>query len=73
MIFQNKLDEILTMQALKNKRKVSKKILQPNPNQLSLEFLQMESEIEIHLPKHKIKLDTSALKHTERSVITLSL
>lgn len=61
------------MQAIKNKRKVTKKTLQPNPNQLSLEFFQQESEIELHLPKHKIKLDTSALTHTKRSVITLSL
>lgn len=61
------------MHALKNKRKVSKKTSLQNPNQLSLEFIKQESEIELHRPKHKITIDTTALTHTKRSVITLSL
>lgn len=61
------------MQALSNKRKVSKKSTSDNPNQLSLDFKQHESEIELHQPKQRIKLDPSIMTHSKRSMITLSV
>lgn len=61
------------MQEQKKKRKVSRRPLTENPNQLNLEFVKQESEIELHLPKQKIKLDTSVIAHTKRAMITLSV
>lgn len=61
------------MQLPRNKRKQIRKTLQPNPNQLSLDFINQESEIEIHLPKHEIKFNSLSTAHTRRAMITLSV
>ncbi|MCJ7552608.1 MAG: hypothetical protein MUO34_01880 [Ignavibacteriaceae bacterium] len=61
------------MQSSRNKRKLSRKATEQNPNQLNLDFIKQESAIEIHLPKQEIKLGTAAIAHTGRAMITLSV
>lgn len=61
------------MQVQRQKRKVSRRTITENPNQLSFEFTIQESEIELHRPKQKIKLDTSVRATSKRAMITLSV
>lgn len=60
------------MAAKKTKRKVTKKVLQPNPNQLSLSFTESENPIELRLPKPKINYESLSTRSSSKAFITLS-
>lgn len=71
--FLNSQIDFYKMQSPRNKRKQTRKTLEQNPNQLSLDFIRQESEIEIHLPKQEIKFNSSSMPYTRRAMITLSV
>lgn len=54
------------------KKKKSKKILQENPNQLSLEFLFKEPSIDVHIPKSAATVFNTHFTETKRLSIRLA-
>lgn len=54
------------------KKKKSKKILQENPNQLSLEFLYKEPSIDVHIPKSASTVFNTNFTATKRLSIRLA-
>lgn len=54
------------------KKKKSKKILQKNPNQLSLEFLYKEPSIDVHIPKSAATIFNTNFTATKRLSIRLA-
>ena len=54
------------------KKKKSKKLLQENPNQLSLEFLFKETSIDVHVPKSAATVFSTHFTTTKRLAIRLA-
>ncbi len=54
------------------KKKKSKKALQENPNQLSLQFLFKEASIDVHVPKSATTVFNTQFTTTKRLAIQLA-
>jgi len=54
------------------KKKKNKKLLQENPNQLSLEFLFKETSIDVHVPKSAKTVFNTHFTSTKRLAIQLA-
>lgn len=54
------------------KKKKSKKNLQENPNQLSLEFLYKEPQIDVHIPKSATTVFNTHFTTSKRLAIRLA-